>query len=168
MREVLAWFRPDEVIILNKRVIGFLCALVMPLAVAQRSKSDDRQQIVRYSPVTTLLTGVVKKEYRFGPPGFGETPKTDPRISIVVLKLDTPITAVPDTKKKEEINTGRISDIRSVQLWFKGDEAVPPLEVFARKHIGRRVRVEGVVDEAVAPMEFTTLIVTVSKLTLDQ
>lgn len=141
----------------------------MSSAVAQPSSSHTREQIVRYSPNLTGLTGILRKEHRFGPPGFGENPKTDPRVSIVVLKLDRPITAVPDPKAntKDELDTSRISNIKAVQLWFSGDAVTPPLEVFARRHIGQRVRVEGVIDEAVAPMEFTTLILTVSKLVVE-
>ena len=42
-------------------------------------------------PGTPLrLVGIVKQEQRFGPPGYGETPKEDERLTIYVLRLERP------------------------------------------------------------------------------
>jgi len=47
-------------------------------------------------PVPVRLTGVLRAEQRLGPPGYGETPKQDEKISIFVLHLNTAIDVCAD------------------------------------------------------------------------
>src|SRR2546422_735374 len=41
--------------------------------------------------VSVRLTGRMEEERKFGPPGFGETPEKDAKLTIVLLRLATPL-----------------------------------------------------------------------------
>jgi hypothetical protein len=46
---------------------------------------------LQYDPAVVELTGTVVLEEFFGPPGFGEDPKTDSRELYAILVLDAPV-----------------------------------------------------------------------------
>ena len=43
------------------------------------------------------LSGVIREEHKLGPPGYGETPKQDHQVAILVLRLPTAIDVCADT-----------------------------------------------------------------------
>jgi hypothetical protein len=101
-----------------------LCVAGSPvLAVRQLSKHSPRKwcgQIIRVyddssnKSTTVTLTGVLTKRPEWGPPGFGENPKTDSRWVAWILKLDyaTPI-ALMDYQAPKKIE--KLITVREVQ-----------------------------------------------------
>lgn len=131
------------------------CTAMLP---AQRHEAK-----VQYFPASTTLRGELRKENRFGPPGFGETPKTDAKVSIIVLVLKSPVTAVPsagaDADKTSNLDT--VEGVSEIQLFFEGDDG-PRLKARVEKMIGKAVTITGTLNEAIAAMDFTKLTMTVT------
>jgi hypothetical protein len=50
--------------------------------------AGSTQLVLHYGPYKTTLTGHLHSSWRYGPPGFGETPKTDPKVPFVFIELD--------------------------------------------------------------------------------
>jgi hypothetical protein len=50
-------------------------------------------------PSPMKLSGRVRREERFGPPGYGENPRTDERVTIYLLDLRMPVDVCADTTR---------------------------------------------------------------------
>ena len=118
-----------------------------------------------YFPAIVELKGTLCSDTKLGPPGYGETPDQDARVKISVLKLDRPINvnANPDNKLGDTADTGSFSNLKFIQLfWDKGTDLKHP-ELLLDKHIV----VRGSLEEALAPMQFTTVTMSVSAFVAD-
>lgn len=47
-------------------------------------------------PEPVVLSGILREETRLGPPGYGETPRIDERIKLLLLELEVPIDVCRD------------------------------------------------------------------------
>ncbi len=90
--------------------------LMLPTSAGE---SVDRACLRTLSQVS--LRGYVRHENVFGPPGFGESPRTDERRSIPVLVLYRPINICRG--RVDEIDTEPISNVRRVQLIYIGNHS---------------------------------------------
>jgi len=102
-----------------------------------------------------LLKGVVRSKTIWGPPGFGETPKLDSKITIYILKLHERRTAkqlqLPDNEK----NLGRT--FSEVQL--RCDSATfLNCEAGLTESVGRKITVGGQTTNATEPTDFLPVI----------
>jgi hypothetical protein len=52
--------------------------------------------MLHYGLPKTTLMGHLHSSWQYGPPGFGETPKPDPKVSFVYIALDQPIEVSPN------------------------------------------------------------------------
>ena len=123
--------------------------------------SKAAEATYHYFPAKTVLHGTLQKQQRFGPPGFGETPKHDARISIYVLQLDQSIRvqAAAGADAKQTADLDNFSHQRSIQLFFKSKEGTE-----APGLIGHAVTVSGALGEAVAPGQYTPVTMDVDTL----
>lgn len=98
------------------------------------------------------LEGTLTERKVYGPPGYGETPAKDERATIFVLRLPHAISVEPlaDAKAKDSPNLDIARDVREVQL-FIGRSHVAD----ARKLVAQNVVATGVLNEAVAPSQYT-------------
>jgi len=90
---------------------------------------------VRFGRQATLL-GRIAEESRFGPPGYGEDPKTDKVITIFVIVLDRPVCV------QHRGSGDDIANVRRIQI--TGDLGVSR----AGELIGRRAVATGILFEA--------------------
>jgi ketosteroid isomerase-like protein len=60
------------------------------------------QQDYYYEPTVSIISGTIKIETFFGPPGFGENPQTDSREDSYILNLDNSINIISKSKDIEE------------------------------------------------------------------
>jgi hypothetical protein len=73
---------------------------------------------LHYGAHNTALTGHLHSSWEYGPPGFGETPKTDPKVSFMYLALDQPITVSPnDGIPTDDPDAQTEKNVRKVRLW---------------------------------------------------
>jgi len=95
-------------------LVAFTC-----LTGAGAQAAEQRQ--VRYEPTVVRLSGVVKIERHYGPPGFGTSPATDRQVSVPVLVLDAPVTVVgnpPNPRDRLQINGDTFRNVARMQLVF--------------------------------------------------
>jgi hypothetical protein len=114
---------------MNVRAVGLFSLLVAALHLIPFSTSAAS---LRYEPAVVELSGTVVLEEHFGPPGFGEDPKTDLVELTAVLVLDAPISVVGDTPG-EGFNQTSYPDVRRLQL-VRG-YSDPPFSPYAGKHV---------------------------------
>ena len=84
------------------------------------AQATEQRQIC-YEPTVVRLSGVVKIERHYGPPGFGTSPATDRQVSVPVLVLDAPVTVVgnpPNPRDRLQIDGDTFRNVVRMQLVF--------------------------------------------------
>ena len=132
-------------------VFLFSLIFVFSNAWAQESGGPDSGQVIP-------LQGTVLKHSAWGPPGFGETPKHDQRVTYYILHLDKAKTAQQLMLSKSMERKKRYS---YVQLSCD-DDKFPQCSGTIQRLIGQRVTIVGHVDSATYPTDYVPVIVTVS------
>lgn len=66
-------------------------------AVTTDSPEKEQMQPYQYEPAISVLTGTLKTENFWGPPGYGEDTLTDMKENCAMLVLDQPIDVLADT-----------------------------------------------------------------------
>lgn len=67
---------------------------------------------VALDPAQVMLKGSVRKEQRLGPPGYGETPARDLKDTILVLRLQQPITVCSDSVGPDRRPTVNVTELQ--------------------------------------------------------
>lgn len=126
---------------------------------AQRTvTSRDRESSYKCDTDGVKLEGTLIERMFYGPPGFGETSAKDLRDKVLVLRLTKRITVEPieNAKAKNSTSLNTIRHVRELQLFFLDHQSAEP-----RKLIGKAVVVVGTLSEAVAPRQYTDVIMDV-------
>ena len=64
--------------------------------------TEENKQDYFYYPEISIISGTIKIESFFGPPGYGENPETDSREDAYILHLDNSINVISKDKEPEE------------------------------------------------------------------
>lgn len=75
--------------------------LVTDKNLAKKGKTKTvavNQENYHFEPTESVISGTIKIETFFGPPGFGENPETDRRDNSYILNLDNPINVISKDK----------------------------------------------------------------------
>lgn len=107
-----------------------------------------------YAPAIVVLKGQVEIEDRYGPPNFGDDPKTDERVKVPVLVLDAPVDVLTDPKQDVSLDSFR--NVRRMQLF--GDWGA------LLKLSGRRITVRGTLREKSGSANYTDVLIDVQKI----
>lgn len=87
---------------------------------AELNSSSRATDVTAYpfEPAIVVVSGVLEKEVKFGPPNYGETPEVDRQVTVYVLKLSTPIN-VGTNKEAGEVGGGApVIGVRELQIVF--------------------------------------------------
>ena len=116
------------------------------------------QQDYNYEPTVSVIVGVIKAETFFGPPGYGENPKTDSKEHVYVLNLDKSINVISNTKdaEEDEFNSTKY-DIQKIQL-------NPSEGIKLSKYKNKKVRLSGTFFGAHTGHHFTEVLLDVEKI----
>jgi len=108
--------------------------------------------MMHYGPPKTTLTGHLHSSWQYGPPGFGETPKTDPKVSFVYIALDQPIEVSPNADVvKDDPDADVEKNVRKIRLWcFER----PNCKVLFHTPSTCPVTLVGQLHHGVAPLDF--------------
>jgi hypothetical protein len=126
--------------------------LIALLCTTALSVQAQRKQ-VHYEPEKVALTGKVVLRTFYGPPGYGESPKTDSRESQYILLLDRSIDVLgsPDFEAEHGVK-----QITLVVFDFKSTPVRPWLH--------KRVTIEGKLFHAISGHHHTRVLIEVSTI----
>jgi hypothetical protein len=130
-----------------------ICIIFLLLAVVFVS-TTSAQVTVEPADRPVSLDGVLRILHGFGPPGYGEDKKNDARISYWTIDLAFKVTVActPSRPELADIECGATSRLR---LFFPVPPSGTDLESRARKLVGHRATVTGVLHRRVAMYQIT-------------
>jgi len=111
------------------------------------------------------LYGVIKEIHAYGPPGFGETPKTDSRVTYLIIQLPKAINT-DCTPERPEWKDSDCAATDKIHLYFSmtADGSPSELERLAGRFKGKRVSVTGKLSRSVSVAQFTPLVLDVTAI----
>lgn len=118
---------------LMQRGIGI--ASLLALSLATHAGTTPHASITLGQP--SRACGVLTTETHFGPPNFGENPKTDAKFTAWVLRTDTPVALISAGDPKQAVT-------QRVQLYFPHGKS-------GQKFVGKRLCATGVSAEPTTP-----------------
>jgi hypothetical protein len=130
---------------------------VLTLVSASKTVAQDKHWL-SYDPAVVALEGRLTVEWKYGPPNYGENPKTDAKVRVPVLVLSEPVSVRPNPDYFP-FNV-EVRGVRRIQLILFNLET--PYEQF----IGRRVLVNGTLFHAHTGHHYTKVVMEVSSLKL--
>jgi len=127
-------------------------ALWLVVAFAGLPSAGAAPVTLHYGTPKTTLTGHLHSSWQYGPPGFGETPKTDPKVSFVYITLDQPIEVSPNAGVgSDDPDADTEKNVRKVRLWcFER----PSCKLLLHTPTTCSVTLVGQLHHAVAPLDF--------------
>lgn len=140
-----------------------LMAGLIALSFVGAGTAHAQQNTLHYEPAVVQLTGTVKLERHYGPPGFGSSPRTDRVEMVPVLVLSAPVNVVgnpPDSKSRVVIDGTSYQNVSRMQMVF----GTPGQST--RGLDGEPVTVTGTLFEKVSGENYTNVLVDVRSLAL--
>lgn len=107
-------------------------------------------------PAQVELRGTVRKEKRFGPPGYGEDSVQDERVTILVLELDRPINVCADTSR--DFPRPAVAGVTQVQMTGRLD----PERV--SRSTGLKLTVYGTLTRRARGSDYTEVLIRVDSI----
>lgn len=140
----------------NMKHIITILTLVFLTAVAHIAISAQERQWLSYEPATVELEGRVVIRSKYGPPNYGEDPKTDQKGKYLFLVLTKPINV--RATEGDGLNTQSVEGAREIQLILTDGKP-------SHKHlVGKNVVVKGTLFHAHTGHHYTDLVLTVRSL----
>lgn len=138
----------------ERNKMRFLSILMLALLLA--AASVYAAESYKFEPAVVTLTGkLVKKEF-YGPPGYGEDPKTDRIEHASILLLDKPIKVVAE--KDDQFNETR-DNIKEVQL-------INIKRIALSKFFQNKVTVTGKLSSAITGHHHTAVLIEIDDIQL--
>ena len=134
---------------------AMLALFLLILVPGSGSEAQDRRWL-RFGPATVELEGRLKIVWRYGPPNYGENPKTDAKERTVVVVLSKPVNVRGNPK--DDINTESVEGVRRVQLDLFN------LKTSYQRFLGRRVVVNGTLFHAITGHHYTKVLMEVHSI----
>lgn len=118
-----------------------------------------------YAPAVVMLHGMLGKEHHFGPPSYGKDPNHDIRVEVPVLTLDQSIRTEPrpHVDPEKDPNVDPIPHVNRIRLYFHDADQAKVKEL-----MGKRIVVEGILNEYIAPMDFMDVTMRASSIRLEE
>ncbi|MBI1749101.1 MAG: DUF4431 domain-containing protein [Acidobacteria bacterium] len=136
----------------RKVTIAALFALTVSLGL---TIAAQQRRSLSYEPAVVELQGRLTIELKYGPPNYGEQPRTDAKLKVPVLRLHEPI----DIRGNPEdtLNAESVEGVKELQLIFKSGTAYKQL-------ISKRVLVKGTLFRGHSGHHFTDVVMNVSSI----
>ncbi len=126
---------------------------ILALASVATSPTYAKRKEVHYWPEKVTLTGRVVYRTFYGPPGYGENPKTDSRETQDILLLESPVDVIATGNDPLTDQTER----RVTRITLVIDHSI-------RNLIGKRVIIEGTLVHAHTGHHHTKVLMDVSSI----
>ncbi|MDR2964112.1 MAG: DUF4431 domain-containing protein [Bacteroidales bacterium] len=123
-----------------------------------KKNSQSNKQDYSFYPEISVISGKIKIETFFGPPGYGENPQTDAREDAYMLYLDSPINVISHVKEREEGDVDVTTyNIEKFQLASTSNVKFSPYK-------NKTVRVSGIFFGAISGHHHTPVLLDVQKI----
>ena len=116
--------------------------------------TQSKRKVLNYEPANVTLTGVVVSKTYYGPPNYGESPKTDSKETQYVLILDSPVDIVGD--RSDQTTERGVKRVTLVVNDFKAHHVETLL--------GSRVEVQGTLFHASTGHHHTKVLINVASI----
>ena len=147
---------------MRRMLTNCLLGLGVVLSICQASAED---RVLHYEPAVVELSGTVKVEGHYGPPGFGSSPKMDRVLYVPVLVLDAPVNVVGnplDPRSRLQLDGTSFHAVTRMQMVFD----TPGTNTRALD--GEPVTLRGTLFQKVSGENFTDVLVTVQSVSIGQ
>ncbi len=122
---------------------------------------EKGQKWYRYEPEVVSLKGVLLMKSGYGPPNYGEDPRTDEKVKYIVLKLDNPINVKGDLDQNS-INLDTFRNISEIQLVLFSDQMRKDIS----GKINKKVLIKGTLFEKHTGHHYTDVLMIVQQIEL--
>jgi hypothetical protein len=133
-----------------------LTILIATLLVAIARPAAAQTRWLSYEPELMELDGRLVIESKYGPPNFGEQPKTDEKVRVPVLVLSDRANMLPDSG--DDPNARSVYDVRQIQLAF------PSSDTAHKALIGKQVVVTGTLFHGHTGHHYTDVVMNVQSI----
>ena len=134
-----------------------LTLFVLILVSASKTVAQDKHWL-SYEPAVVSLEGKLIVEWKYGPPNYGENPKTDAKVKVPVLVLSEPV-SVRGNPDYFPFNI-EVRGVRRIQLLLFN------IKTPDEQLIGRRVHVNGTLFHAHTGHHYTKVVMDIGSLKL--
>jgi hypothetical protein len=133
-----------------------LTTLLLTLLLAVAHPTAAQRRWLSYEPETVELAGRLVIQTKYGPPNFGEDPKTDQKLRVPILILTDAVSMIPD--RGDGFNAQPAYGIKQVQLVFIN------AGITYKNLIGQPVVVKGMLFHAFTGHHYTDVLLQVNSL----
>lgn len=131
--------------------------LILTFLVAFASASPSQaQRFLSYEPEVVELDGQLIVQSKYGPPNYGEQPKTDQKVLVPVLLLSQRVVVTDNHEDGKHSET--INNLSQIQLAFDANETAH------KKLIGKQVLVTGLLFQAHTGHHYTKVVMNVKSI----
>lgn len=127
---------------------------ILGVCVSGRAGSQHEKWL-SYEPAVVELEGRLTIQTKYGPPGYGEDPKTDVKVRVPILLLPEEVNVRGDPEN--ELNQESVNGVKQIQL------VLPTGRSFS-KFVGRRVHVRGTLFHSFTGHHYTPVLMIVHEL----
>lgn len=129
------------------------------------SSLSAQRAIVEPTDRPVALAGLLLMEHTYGPPGYGENPRVDVKVSYLALQLSFEVTTVctPQLPELAGIQCGSTNILR---LEFPTNAEAADLKEKARALVGHRVLLTGVLHRQESKSDYTAVYMDVAEVSV--
>lgn len=142
--------------LLKKGFSVFVLSIVLSVTSHMDCLAQRNRKLLKYEPEKVTLVGRVVLKTFYGPPNYGENPKTESKESQYVLLLDSPVDVIGSLNDPGNVAERGVRKVTLLVLDFKSH----PVEPWR----GRRVAVEGSLFHANTGHHHTKVLIEVASI----
>lgn len=130
--------------------------LLTALVAVTHPSATQAQRRLSYEPQTVELAGRLVIQSKYGPPNYGEQPKTDQKVKVPVLVLKIPVSVLPS--QEDGYNSQPVYRTTQIQLAFIDSRTA------YKNLIGKNVVVTGSLFHAHTGHHYTAVVLNVRSI----
>jgi hypothetical protein len=119
------------------------------------AETAQEKDWLSYYPAVVELKGTLRVKLYYGPPNYGENPKTDAKEETLILTLSKPVSVRGNPDPEAKFDRQSVKNIRKIQL---------VLTMPDKEFIGKTVLVKGTLFQAFTGHHHTAVLMNVSSI----
>ncbi len=125
-------------------------AVAFVLAPCLRAQTTPQEKTwLSYKPAVVELQGKLNFVTKYGPPNYGENPKTDRKVKVLILVLSKAVNVRGDPNS--DLNSESVEGVKQVQLAIKPGIAY-------KQFVGKHVKAKGTLFHSITGHHYTRVL----------